>query len=203
MHSYTVLSTPVRFCHEQKRSTFTALLQPVQTREQALDAVAAIRREMPGARHYCWAYLLGAADQPRAQAYSDDGEPGGTAGKPMLNVLQQRGVGDSLAVVVRIFGGVKLGAGGLIRAYGAAVSGAVDLASLTEVTPRVSVEIAVDFAVEERLRHLLSSFDLAPDAVSYSDGVTLVVSVPEADLAALAQQATQITAGNMIWRESQ
>src|SRR5690606_15778764 len=83
MRPYTVVSAPARFCHEQKRSTFTALLYPVQTREQALDRVAEVRRQMPGARHYCWAYVLGPAHQPRAQAFSDDGEPGGTAGKPM------------------------------------------------------------------------------------------------------------------------
>ena len=201
MSTYTVLAAPAQFTHEQKRSTFIALLSPVQTREQDLQRVEEVREEIPGARHYCWAYVLGSTDQPRAQAFSDDGEPGGTAGKPILNVLQQRGVGDSLAVVVRWFGGIKLGAGGLVRAYGAAVSGAVNLANLAEVSPSTEVEIAVGFAMEERLRHLLTSYQLAPHAVDYSDRVTLRVSVPEAELHRLEREASNMAAGDMTWRE--
>src|SRR5690625_3576287 len=112
---YRAIARSYQYTLEEKRSLFHTYLFPVQTREQALAHVEQLRIEQPGATHYCWAYLLGPADQPRSQAFNDDGEPSGTAGKPMLHVLTQRGAGDCLAVVVRIFGGIKLGAGGLVR----------------------------------------------------------------------------------------
>ncbi|WP_041521645.1 IMPACT family protein [Gilvimarinus agarilyticus] len=193
--SYQVLAEPCEYLYEEKRSTFTAVLQPAQEREAALAQLEAIRRERPGASHYCWAYILGSASQPLSMAFSDDGEPGGTAGKPMLSVLEHRLAGDCMAVVVRTFGGTKLGAGGLVRAYGAAVSGALDLAQWRQITPTVPVAIAVGFALEERVRHSLMLRDIAISSVSYSSEVTLVVDVPEQALDTLSSELAELSSG--------
>ncbi|WP_111641122.1 IMPACT family protein [Marinimicrobium alkaliphilum] len=193
--AYPVLASPCEWTHEEKRSQFIALLEPVTTREQAMAALERIRTERPGASHYCWAYILGPARQPLSQAFSDDGEPGGTAGKPMLNVLAHRDAGDTLAVVVRIFGGVKLGAGGLVRAYGAAVSGALDLAQWRTVTPSTAVTIHIDFAQEAALRHALEQRNLMVESAAYSQRVSLDVAVPMNDIEQLRDIVQTLTAG--------
>ncbi|PZR51980.1 YigZ family protein [Xylanimonas oleitrophica] len=125
-----------------KRSRFLAHLAPVTSVEEADAVVARLRKEMWDARHHCVALVVGShADQQRS---SDDGEPSGTAGVPMLEVLRHRAVTDVVAVVTRYFGGILLGAGGLVRAYSSAVSEALDLAR--PVHRRVLTEVTVDVA---------------------------------------------------------
>ena len=201
-NSYTVLAQSVEYCHEEKRSSFTAILQPAATRETALTLLEEVKIQRPGASHYCWAYVLGAADQPQSQAFSDDGEPAGTAGRPMLHVLTHRGAGDCMAVVVRLFGGIKLGAGGLVRAYGAAVAGALERAEFLQVSPKQALQIGVGFAEEERVRHLLASYDVAVDDVIYAQHVTLSVAITAAQTETLRAAVMQLTAGNARWVEN-
>ncbi|UZJ45798.1 YigZ family protein [Marinimicrobium sp. C6131] len=196
---YRVLAEPCQHTLEEKRSLFHTYLFPVQARDQALAHVEALRQSQPGASHYCWAYILGPADQPRSQAFSDDGEPSGTAGKPMLHVLTQRGAGDTLAVIVRIFGGVKLGAGGLVRAYGGAVSQALDLAQWREITPSTEITITVDFAMEERIRHCAQQRKLTVIDVDYQQQVRLTLAVPQAELDALRDEIQHLTSGQFQW----
>ncbi|BFM22001.1 IMPACT family protein [Gilvimarinus japonicus] len=192
---YQVLAAPCEFMFEEKRSTFTAVLSPAQEREVALAQLETLRRERPGASHYCWAYILGAAAQPESMAFSDDGEPGGTAGKPMLNVLEHREAGNCMAVVVRTFGGTKLGAGGLVRAYGAAVSGALDVALWSVVTPSIGISIAVGFALEERVRHCLEQHQMTVVAADYTTEVTLTANVPESAVSAITEELRELTSG--------
>ncbi|WP_286805700.1 MULTISPECIES: IMPACT family protein [unclassified Marinimicrobium] len=197
---YRVLAEPCQHTLEEKRSLFHTYLFPVQERDQALAHVEVLRQSQPGASHYCWAYILGPADQPRSQAFSDDGEPSGTAGKPMLHVLTQRGAGDTLAVIVRIFGGVKLGAGGLVRAYGGAVSQALDLARWREITPSTEISITVDFALEERIRHCAQQRGLVVIDVDYQQQVRLTLAVPQAEVGALQDEVQQLTSGQFQWQ---
>lgn len=192
---FQVLAAPCEFTHEEKRSLFTAVLTPVSSRGQAMVELEEIRNSRPGASHYCWAYILGDAEQPHSQAFNDDGEPGGTAGKPILNVLVHRQAGNCLAVVVRVFGGVKLGAGGLVRAYGAAVSQALDAARWQMVTPAIEVLIHTTFAQEERIRHLLSLSGLEPSGSDYSEHVSLSVTIPESELERVWEQVSAATSG--------
>lgn len=132
------LAAPVEHRLEIKRSVFLARLEPVSSLEQADAVVARVRKDHWEARHHCTALVVG--PHAERQRSSDDGEPAGTAGAPMLEVLRHRDVTDVVAVVTRWFGGVLLGAGGLVRAYGSAVAGALDAAAwvdrveLTEVT---------------------------------------------------------------------
>lgn len=158
------------------------------------------RARYSDASHVCWAYVIGNTRQPLTQAFSDDGEPSGTAGKPMLHVLTEREVGNSLAVVVRYFGGVKLGAGGLVRAYSAAVSEAVSKAQLTQVTPRVQCIVRVDFAREARVRHLVQQYAGELLNTEYSANVQLHVQLAETAYAQFSQQIINETAGSATIR---
>ena len=170
---------------EVKRSRFIARVVPVSQRSEVNAAVAQARRDYPDARHHCWAYLLGEPRDASNAGMSDDGEPAGTAGKPILNVLQHGAVGDVLVIVIRYFGGVKLGAGGLVRAYGGATQQALD--HLPVVTPIAMsrCQLSAAFSDEQPLRHQLSQWDGLIEGLDYADGVTLKVAVPEAELASL------------------
>jgi len=193
--SYTVLSSAVEHRLLEKNSEFITFLQPVSDREQALHWLQHYRENYKDAAHVCWAYIIGNTRQPQTQAFSDDGEPSGTAGKPMLHVLTERELGNCLAVVVRYFGGIKLGAGGLVRAYSAAVSHAAQQARLTLVSPQSLLRIAADFALEARIRQLLAQFDATLLDVQYQQGVALTVSLAAADLASFKLQLQELCAG--------
>ena len=114
--AYQILTQPAEAEIEIKKSRFIAHALPVSSRDDALKAVKQLKTRYPDARHHCWAYLLGDPTGAASAAMDDDGEPSGTAGRPILGVLQDRRVGDTLIVVVRYFGGIKLGASGLTRA---------------------------------------------------------------------------------------
>jgi len=194
--AYQILAAPVSATLEEKRSEFIALLLPVKNRGDAVDALAKIHTDYPGANHYCWAYILGNAHQPQSQAFSDDGEPAGTAGKPILNVLTHRHAGDTLAVVVRFFGGIRLGAGGLVRAYSGAVSQAVDLATWQQVVPTRTLRITTGFAHEDRVRHCLSQQGYNVTDSEYASDVVLTVNAPLTGIALLSDMLQRITAGD-------
>lgn len=198
---YSSLASASEAMFEEKRSTFTAILVPVKDREQAMAALEQIREQRPGASHYCWAYILGPANQPRSQAFNDDGEPSGTAGKPILHVLTQRDAGDCLAVVVRTFGGVKLGAGGLVRAYSASVSQALDQAQWRQITATTTVRIGIDFPHEERIRHCLAQRNLTVNSADYRQSVELSLTVPLDQLVSLQKEVQQLTSGNFHWHQ--
>jgi uncharacterized YigZ family protein len=197
MTQYSILAAAAEHLLLEKNSEFLTFLHPVDNREDAMIWVAHYRARYPDANHVCWAYIIGNTRQPLTQAFSDDGEPGGTAGKPMLHVLTERELGNCLAVVVRYFGGVKLGAGGLVRAYSNAVSQAAGKAELRMVSPSVQLSIVVSFAFEARLRQLLQQYNAALDDVVYSDKVTVKVSLPQDTEPALRQQLINETAGQV------
>lgn len=203
MSAYTVLAAPVEHSLTEKNSEFLTFLQPIKDREQAMQWVQHYRERYKDANHVCWAYIIGNTRQPQTQAFSDDGEPNGTAGKPMLHVLTERELGNSLAVVVRYFGGIKLGAGGLVRAYSAAVSQATQLATLTTVSPKISLEIKADFALEARIRQLLTQYEGELLQVTYQQQVLLSISLPTEHNSTFKQQLQNISAGAIHVTEPQ
>ncbi|MEO3865223.1 YigZ family protein [Rheinheimera fenheensis] len=198
MTQYSILAAATEHLLLEKNSEFLTFLHPVDNRDAAMTWVAHYRARYPDANHVCWAYIIGNTRQPQTQAFSDDGEPGGTAGKPMLHVLTERELGNCLAVVVRYFGGVKLGAGGLVRAYSNAVSQAASKAELRMVSPSVQLIVSVSFAFEARLRQLLQQYNASLDNVSYSDKVTLSISLPQDAEQALSEQLINSTAGAVL-----
>lgn len=200
MPTYTILAEAIESTTEEKNSDFLTFLHPVTSREEAMLQVEQYRKKYPDANHVCWAYVIGNTRQPQTQAFSDDGEPSGTAGKPMLHVLTEREVGNSLAVVVRYFGGVKLGAGGLVRAYSAAVSTAVGRAQLIAVTPIIQLQVTVDFAKETKIRHIVNQYQGHILQVDYATHVTLEISLAAADAELFSQQVINETAGDATVR---
>ena len=182
---------------EIKRSRFITHLQPVGSVDEADAFIAEIRRQHWDARHNCIAMITGAmGDQARS---SDDGEPSGTAGIPMLEVLRRRAMTDIVAVVTRYFGGVKLGAGGLVRAYGNAVSETLDRARIVHRRALTHAALSVPHADAGRVEHLLrdwvSQHGAVLDEVEYADAATFAVWVPAAELDALDADVAAWTSG--------
>lgn len=183
--------------YEEKRSRFITYLEPVSSRAQALEFLESLRLLYPDARHHCWVYVVGDPASAIELAFSDDGEPSGTAAKPMLNVLQHRGVGNCMAVVVRYFGGVKLGAGGLVRAYSTSISQVVDAANLKEYVPHCEVQLLCDFDQESQLRHWLIPLEGVVVSVEYSANVALRITLPSAQREALLERLELQGGGRM------
>lgn len=192
---YRAPSGRARFEQEIKKSRFIALALPVTTPEEVSTALAAIAKEFPGATHVAWAYLLGNPDEGPKMRADDAGEPPGTAGKPILNVLQYRRVGDLLVAVVRYFGGVKLGAGGLVRAYSSTASGVMDRLELRTMTPRAELRLRVEYSDERAARRLLAERRVEILSVAFGDGVVLTIRAPADEIASLTEEIAERTRG--------
>lgn len=196
MSPFTELAAPVEHCLTEKNSEFQSFLLPVSSRDEAMSWVNHYREQYRDANHVCWAYIIGNTRQPETQAFSDDGEPGGTAGKPMLHVLTEQELGNSLALEVRYFGGVKLGAGGLVRAYSASVSQAAAKAARRQVLPQLQLNIRIDFALEASTRQLLSELGGQLLATDYQQQVLLCVSLPLIAVSDFRRQLQNISSGS-------
>ncbi|MFF3457748.1 YigZ family protein [Streptomyces sp. NPDC002730] len=178
---------------EINRSRFICALAPAATEEEAQAFVARIRKEHPTATHNCFAYVIGA--DASVQKASDDGEPGGTAGVPMLQMLMRREVRYVVAVVTRYYGGVKLGAGGLIRAYGGAVGEALDaLGTLTRQRFRLAT-VTVDHQRAGKLENDLRATGRDVREVRYAESVTMEIGLPDADIDDFRSWLADATAG--------
>lgn len=179
-----------------KKSRFLACVEPCVDRAQAVARVAALRTEHPQAAHVCWALLAGGQS-----AANDDGEPGGTAGRPMLEVLRHQGLDGVLATVVRYWGGVKLGAGGLVRAYGDAVSQALQAAPRVALVRRIAMTAAVPFAQEGLLRRELAAAGIEVESAEHGAMALLRWQAAEDRVTALRQRLTDATAGRIDFRD--
>ncbi|MFD5624056.1 YigZ family protein [Streptomyces yangpuensis] len=178
---------------EINRSRFLCSLAPAATEQEAQEFIARIRKEHPTATHNCYAYVIGA--DAAVQKASDDGEPGGTAGVPMLQMLMRRDVRYAVAVVTRYYGGVKLGAGGLIRAYGGVVGEALDeLGTVTRRRYRLAT-VTVDHQRAGRTQNDLRSTGRTVVDLRYGAAVEIEVALPEADLPAFEAWLADSTAG--------
>lgn len=183
--SYQTLKKPVTAQLEIKKSAFIAYAYPVNSREQAMFHVEQLRVKYPDACHWCWAYIIGDPDNTTSAGFDDDGEPSGTAGRPILNVLQHKSIGNIIIIVVRYFGGIKLGAGGLTRAYAGSAQAAVDEMVLLPFVPMVQIQILADFANESQCRYVVESLNGSINEVAYSKNVLLNVTFAEADIETL------------------
>ncbi|MFG3532015.1 YigZ family protein [Streptomyces sp. NPDC047917] len=178
---------------EINRSRFICALAPAATEQEAQDFVARIRREHPTATHNCFAYVIGA--DASVQKASDDGEPGGTAGVPMLQMLTRREMRYVVAVVTRYYGGVKLGAGGLIRAYGGVVGEALDaLGTITRRRYRLAT-ITVGHQRAGKLENDLRATGRTVREVRYAEAVVIEIGLPDADVEAFRGWLADATAG--------
>lgn len=165
-----------------KKSKFIARLCLARDRADAMSALAQAKKDYPDARHHCWAYIIGPPKTPKLVAMSDDGEPSGTAGKPILNVMQHKNIGDVMLIIVRYFGGIKLGAGGLVRAYSHATQQAYDQAPIALKIQLEKLSITCDFSDEQSLRHWLGLHDGKVMNTTYSQQVNMSIAVEQKHL---------------------
>ncbi|MER2163154.1 YigZ family protein [Psychrobacter alimentarius] len=186
--SYQTLKRAVTARLEIKKSEFIAYAYPVTSREDAMFHVEQLRVQYADARHHCWAYIIGDPHNTTSAGFDDDGEPNGTAGKPILNVLQHKSIGNVIIIVVRYFGGIKLGAGGLTRAYAGSAQAAVDMMTLLEHVPMIQVQILAEFATEAQCRYVVDSLNGRIDDVAYSKQVLLTATLAEADIDSLKER---------------
>jgi uncharacterized YigZ family protein len=163
---------------EIKRSRFLTFAERAYGREAAEAFIRDVRSRYPDARHVCWAYIAGAPDTT-VMSMSDDGEPSGTAGRPMLNALQHSGIGEIVVAVVRYFGGIKLGTGGLQRAYSDSVMQVLADLPLIERIPRQALLVCYDYPLESTIRHLLGGYDVELGEVEYGQQVTMTLQVAQ------------------------
>lgn len=177
-----------------KKSRFIGCVEPVTGREQALARVAELRAEHPGARHVCWALMAGGHS-----AANDDGEPSGTAGRPMLDVLRHQELEGVLATVVRYFGGVKLGAGGLVRAYTDCVAQALLGAERVPLIRTRRLRVAVPYAIEGALRRELDAHGATLEDVRHGTDVELTVELPEDRVGPLTARVEDLSHGRARW----
>jgi len=167
---------------EIKKSRFIAYATHITSREAGMAWLADIKAQFPDARHHCWAYQIGNPNCATNAGMGDDGEPSGTAGKPILNVLQHKKIGDVMVVVVRYFGGIKLGAGGLTRAYGQAAQAVMEILPTEQEVPKTQLQVVCEFAQEQPLRHWLSLVSGEILSVDYQQKVTVQVQLPEQEV---------------------
>ena len=177
-YRYKVPAKTVRVHTEEKRSRFITTIARTKGAEEAKNFIDQIKAEFPDARHNCWSFVAGAPGNLQMCGMSDDGEPKGTAGKPMLNVLSTCGIGEITAVVTRYFGGIKLGTGGLVRAYSAAVHAALTELETEEAVQTESADLSVPFEQENNLRHRLQQLDSTITNAQYSNCVTISAEFP-------------------------
>ena len=181
---------------EVKRSRFLGHVVPVTTEDEARAVVDAARKEHWDARHHCSAFVLG--PDGAVQRSSDDGEPSGTAGAPMLEVLRGRGLTDVVAVVTRWFGGTLLGAGGLVRAYSDATKAALDAAGTRRRVLMSRFDLVAGHADAARWEAELRARGVTVLGVDYAERATLHLAVPAGDEEALQAQVAARTAGTAI-----
>lgn len=158
----------------EKKSEFIGYLCPVQTEEQAVAFIEEIRAMHRKATHNCYAYILRENNTAR---HSDDGEPGGTAGVPIYEVLRKEGLTDVCCVVTRYFGGVLLGAGGLVRAYTKGAKDAVDAAQIKCMAEAVKLAVTVDYGLYGRLAQVFADFDARVEDEQFADNVRIVLHI--------------------------
>jgi uncharacterized YigZ family protein len=171
------LTSPVFHTLEVKKSKFITWLVPCENSEQSKDWLIQARAKYPDARHYCWAYTFYNGTTP-SSAMNDDGEPSGTAGKPLLNVINHKPNCNVMVIVIRYFGGIKLGAGGLVRAYSQAAELAFQKAVLTPIVAKSQLKVTTDFAQEQWIRHQLQQLSGEILSIDYQQSVSLKVELP-------------------------
>ena len=177
----------------EKKSRFIAAVRPIKTEEEALSFVQERRKLHWNARHHCYAYVLGRNQE--IMRFSDDGEPGGTAGKPMLEVLLREEIHNAVVVVTRYFGGILLGAGGLLRAYQSAVRAGLGACVILEKTAGIRGEIVTDYTGLGRIQYLMRTMEVTELETRSTDCVTVTYLIRAAEAPAFAAKILDATAG--------
>lgn len=177
----------------EKKSRFIATVKPVKTEEEALEFIESLKKRYWDATHNCFAYIIGGGTP--LKRCSDDGEPSGTAGRPMLDVLEGESLSDVAVVVTRYFGGTLLGTGGLVRAYSGAVRAGLDASVLITRLRGIRLLIGTDYTGLGKIQYLLGQRGIKTLESRYTDAVELSVLVPDEEIKTLKQEITEVTSG--------
>ena len=178
----------------EKKSRFLGRVFPVTSEAEAKAYLEAVRKQHYDARHNCWCFCLKSGQK----RYSDDGEPQGTAGQPMLNVFEREGVVDVLCVVTRYFGGILLGAGGLCRAYTKAAKDALDAAGIAKMQPWLRQQISIPYALFERVKLLLTQLDGVLEDAQYGADILVTCRIPKGADEALKTALRELSSGSVV-----
>ena len=185
--------------YEEKKSRFLAACYRIESEEEAVGLIEAVKKKYWDARHNCYAYVLGANNE--LMRFSDDGEPSGTAGKPILEVLTARGIHNCLIIVTRYFGGTLLGTGGLVRAYQKSSIDAVDNSILARRTKGSRITISTDYSSAGKIQYAAQQNGWMLTDTIYTADVSLVIEVPMPERERVVKEAVQITSGKAVINE--
>ena len=185
----------------EKKSRFIANIKSVETVEEAQVYIEEMKKKYWDARHNCSAFSVG-AEQVTTRC-SDDGEPSGTAGKPILEVISGSGIHNIVVVVTRYFGGTLLGTGGLVRAYTDATRAGIENSDIVEKIPGRRVDIAMDYTDLGKLQYLLAQNEVLTEDTEYTDKVIIHALFPESDKEMLKKKITEATSGRVMTQEGE
>lgn len=194
---YPIPAAEVRVVEIIDRSRFITTMGPAPTVEAARAFIDRLRAEFGDATHNCWAYVVGLPGSTAYVGLSDDGEPSGTAGKPMLQVLLGSGVGDIVVVVTRYYGGIKLGTGGLVRAYSGGVKAALAELPRGERVERRRITVTLPYRLFEQVQRRLPDYEVQTLGTEYAAEVTLHLDLPLEHVAALRQEINELSGGQV------
>ena len=194
---YPIPAATFRCEIEVKHSRFIATVEPVDTPEAAISFISRIKQEFPDASHNCWAYLIGPPGSTDRIGLSDDGEPHGVAGKPMLTAIQHSGIGDIAVVVTRYFGGTKLGMGGMVKAYTQAVSTALEQMDTVEKINWTRLSIKIAYPLLDHIERLLPEFEVRLTDKQFTEQIYLTLMLPEENLDRLRIRLTDLSSGQI------
>lgn len=191
--NYFTISQQASNSFTEKKSEFIGCIAPVRTNDEAVEFINKIKSMHRKARHNVYAYILRNDNITR---YSDDGEPQGTAGVPVLDVLQKRGLTDVCIVITRYFGGILLGGGGLVRAYSHTASITCDAADIMDMRLCHKLNISADYSMYGKISYILPNFDTITVSSNFGSNVELQILVMSDKLSSLLKELTEITNGS-------
>ena len=197
MKAYLIPAETVEFSEEIKKSRFITFIAHTEGIDAAKTYIQSIKEQFPDARHHCWAFVAGRPDDSQQLGFSDDGEPTGTAGKPILAPLLGSGMGEVTAVVVRYFGGIKLGTGGLVRAYGSGVQQALKLLRTKTKVPQLRFSVACEYSLVSLLEQVVEQYHGQVLSSEYTDKVTFILSLPAVHSGEVEVKLRDISRGSM------
>ncbi len=192
MESYITIKNPSYFEYEDRKSVFIGMAMPVSTEADAIAFIDSVKKRYPDARHHVYAYVL---RENFAMRFTDDREPQGTAGMPVLDIIRKNGCTDVVIVVTRYFGGTLLGTGGLVRAYTSAALGALEAAEIIRYDIYTTLEIAVTYSDYGKITSILSDRGFRIEDTSYDTGVRVSGSIIKSEVEGLKSAITEATAG--------
>ncbi len=195
---YSVPAEAIEVATEIKRSRFIAHIAHCSNSNEAFEIIKQAKHRYPDARHHCWAFIACPPRSASSVRSNDAGEPSGTAGKPILNVLQYSHYGEIICVVSRYFGGIKLGAGGLVRAYSSSTQAALDKLSVKEIIEVSPIQLQFPYPFESSIRHYLGSLKIVIDQVIYQEQVIFQLNVDKTLIKQIDHHTRNLCKGDVI-----